>query len=102
MSLPESGGRAFCVVIPAYQPDDRLVSLVDQLRGGAGGAEGASADGSGTSLPLVVVDDGSEGCDQVFSRVEARGVPVIHFEHNRGKGAALKEGLGWARASRLR
>lgn len=97
MGSPDSsGGNAFCVVIPAYQPDERLVALVDQLRGGAGDAEGASANGSGTSLSLVVVDDGSVGCDDVFSQVEARGVPVIHFTHNRGKGAALKEGLGWA------
>lgn len=92
MNSPDSGGRAFCVVIPAYQPDERLVALVDQLRAGSG----SGGAGGGASMPVVVVDDGSVGCDNVFFQVEARGVPVIHFEHNRGKGAALKEGLGWA------
>ena len=96
MSLPDSGGHAFCVVIPAYQPDERLVALVDQLRGSSRGSDGTEGASAGPSLPVVVVDDGSEGCDQVFSQVEACGVPVIHFERNRGKGAALKEGLRWA------
>lgn len=96
MSLPDSGGHAFCVVIPAYQPDERLVALVDQLRGSSRGSDGTEGANAGPSLPVVVVDDGSEGCDQVFSQVEACGVPVIHFERNRGKGAALKEGLRWA------
>lgn len=94
MSLPDSAGHAFCVVIPAYQPDERLVALVGQLREDSRGSNGT--EGAGLSLPVVVVDDGSVDCDQIFSQVEARGVPVIHFAHNRGKGAALKAGLDWA------
>ena len=34
------------VVIPAYQPDDRLVDLVNELR-------------EKTAYPILVVDDGS-------------------------------------------
>ena len=34
------------ILIPSYEPDDRLVRLVDSL-------------GSSTSVPIVVVDDGS-------------------------------------------
>lgn len=95
MGAPDRKPPSFCVVIPAYDPDDKLVGLVDQLRGT--GLERTSAEGERSHpLPVVVVDDGSEGCEEVFSQVEARDIPVIHFEHNRGKGAALKEGLSWA------
>lgn len=95
MGAPDRKPPSFCIVIPAYEPDDKLVGLIDQLRGTY--PEAIQAEGERHHpLPVVVVDDGSEGCDEIFSQVEARGIPVIHFEHNRGKGAALKEGLSWA------
>lgn len=94
MRSPDAAECTLCVVIPAYQPDERLVELVDQLHGI--GQHPDSAATAGPSLPIVVVDDGSEACDEIFSRVEERGVPIIRFERNRGKGAALREGLRWA------
>lgn len=69
------------VLVPAYEPDRRLVDLV--------GALCASADIDG----LVVVDDGSgPGYSDVFVAAAAAGAEVLHLPENRGKGYALKHG----------
>lgn len=68
------------VVIPAYQPDEELVRLVDEL--------------TANELSVLVVNDGSDKeCDAVFDAVSKKAV-VIHSEQNEGKGAALKKGFG--------
>ncbi|GAB3854559.1 glycosyltransferase family 2 protein [Dactylosporangium cerinum] len=68
------------VLIPAYEPDQRLVDLVDGLRG-AGQA-------------VVVVDDGSgPAYAPVFQAVRDLGGTVLTHPVNRGKGAALKTGF---------
>ncbi|MBQ1768086.1 MAG: bifunctional glycosyltransferase family 2/GtrA family protein [Oscillospiraceae bacterium] len=70
-------------LIPAYEPDEKLLKLV---------REGLSA-GAG---PFLIVDDGSsESCGEVFSELEAMGVTVLRHEKNMGKGAALKTGIGY-------
>ena len=73
------------VLIPAYNPDDKLVSLVDALLD-----KGCSQ--------LIVVNDGSApGSDPVFARLRQKnGVIVSDHSHNKGKGAALKTGFGLA------
>ena len=70
------------VVIPAYEPDDRLQGYVQALYG-AGFAE------------IVVVDDGSgPAYGPVFDAVRAvAGCVVLSYGENRGKGAALKTGF---------
>lgn len=70
------------ILIPAYEPDLRLVALVNDLR---------------LRLPsarILVVDDGS-GLDyaQIFERCETFGADVLTLHRNRGKGAALKVGF---------
>ena len=67
------------VVIPAYQPDEKLLKTVTDLQ-------------NNTGFPIVVVDDGSaEKCAPVFAELESReGVTVLHHEVNRGKGRAMK------------
>ncbi|GAA2224434.1 bifunctional glycosyltransferase family 2/GtrA family protein [Promicromonospora sukumoe] len=66
------------VVVPAYRPDARLTSLLDGLA-----ARGLT--------DVLVVDDGSgPAFADVFAAVEARGVPVLRHDRNRGKGAALR------------
>ncbi len=73
------------IVIPAYQPGETLVLLVQALLDlGVG--------------PIIVVDDGSgpefRSC---FERARAsRRVHVIHHAANLGKGAALKTGMNHA------
>jgi len=70
------------VLIPAYEPDGRLLGLLDALRAGAPDAH------------LLVVDDGSgPQFAPVFDAVRQRGCVVLTHPVNRGKGAALKTGF---------
>lgn len=70
------------VLIPAYEPDHRLVALVRDIRDAA------------PDQRIVVVDDGS-GPDHasVFAAARHVGAEVIGHPHNRGKGFALKQGF---------
>lgn len=68
------------VVIPSYQPDEKLVELADEL------------ENAGIS-PVVIVDDGSEGeaYRSIFERLQKYpSFVVLHHEMNMGKGRALK------------
>ena len=67
------------VIIPAYQPDEKLKNVVDALL-------------EKTDFKIVVVNDGSsEECLPVFrSLMCSERVSVLTHEVNRGKGAALK------------
>ncbi|WP_086150605.1 glycosyltransferase [Cellulosimicrobium sp. KWT-B] len=83
---PATSVARTAVVVPAYQPDARLVALVDALR--------AAVPGS----PVVVVDDGSDRrCGGVFRTVRALGAVVLTVPVNRGKGYALRTGIRWVR-----
>lgn len=67
------------VIIPAYKPDETLVTITDQLW-----AYGCQ---------MVVVDDGSgEEYQKVFDKVRDICI-VLHYSENRGKGAAIKTAL---------
>lgn len=71
------------VLIPAYEPDEQLVTLTQKLH-----AEG---------LQVLVVNDGSgKEYQDIFSRT-AQYATVISLEKNSGKGAALKAGMGHIR-----
>lgn len=70
------------VLIPAYQPDEKLTGLVERLVGETG-------------LAPVVVDDGSTRGREIFLQVEALGATVLTHPQNRGKGRALKTGIAW-------
>ena len=67
------------IVIPAYQPDEKLTGVVDTLI-------------TKTNFPIVIVDDGSKAdCQPLFAALsEKEQVTVLHHEVNRGKGAAMK------------
>ena len=65
------------IIIPVYQPGDRLEPLVREL--------------SDADTRILVIDDGSTEGTGVFSRLaDIRGVAVLRHAVNRGKGAALK------------
>ncbi len=67
------------IIIPAYEPDGKLVQLVDQL--------------FENDFSLVVVDDGSgEKYADIFAKVSSK-AHIITLEKNCGKGAALKAGM---------
>lgn len=67
------------VIIPAYQPDEKMIKLVDELwlYGNR----------------IVVVDDGSRAeCAEIFEQVSDVCI-VLHHKENKGKGAAIKTAL---------
>lgn len=71
------------VLIPAYKPDERLVSLCAQLRE--------------NGLEVLVVDDGSgQACQSFFEEVALLGCHVERHAVNLGKGRALKTGINAA------
>ena len=65
------------VVIPSYDPDEKLAQTVDALI-----AEGFS--------DIIVIDDGSREDTKRFFPPESENVTVLRHEVNRGKGAGLK------------
>jgi glycosyltransferase involved in cell wall biosynthesis len=70
-------------LIPAYEPDKRLLQVVRDLRL------------TGRFAEIVVVNDGSSAVKlQIFNMLSAMpGVTVLHHPANLGKGAALKTGF---------
>ncbi|MBR1870237.1 MAG: bifunctional glycosyltransferase family 2/GtrA family protein [Kiritimatiellae bacterium] len=74
------------VLIPAYNPDEKLVGLVDALRK--------------AFKTIVVVNDGSTKGVENFSKVAALGATLLAHEKNRGKGAALKTGIAHISSTR--
>jgi glycosyltransferase involved in cell wall biosynthesis len=72
------------ILIPAYEPDDKLLHLIRSIAAAA------------PQLALVVVDDGSgAGYQPVFDGAARLGCTVIGYDRNRGKGHALKAGFGY-------
>lgn len=76
------------VLVPAYQPDQRLATLVAHLREALQGCA------------VLVVDDGSgTQYAPVFAAARARGAQVLSYPVNQGKGQALRTGLAHAAAT---
>ncbi len=72
------------VIIPALDPDETLLKIIQKLQ-------------EYGMTHIVVVDDGSkEDCGVIFSRAEGMGCLVQTHEKTRGKGAALKTGMAAA------
>ena len=78
MDIKELNSR-IPVIIPSYEPDEKLIMLLEKLKD-AGFTE------------IVVVDDGSEGTEyqQLFIKAQDMGCTVLHHALNQGKGRALK------------
>jgi putative flippase GtrA len=73
------------VLVPSYQPDERLVDLVAGLVAVPG-------------LTVLVVDDGSGPAHAgTFAAVSGLGAEVLTHPENLGKGAALKTGFAHVR-----
>jgi glycosyltransferase involved in cell wall biosynthesis len=72
---------SLCVLIPAYNPTDALVSLTDELLG--------------AGFDVLVVDDGSgEESREIFASLSEK-ANFISYPDNKGKGAALKCGIAY-------
>jgi len=66
------------IVIPAYEPDGKLVTLVKDLK-------------IMCDFNILIIDDGSGGkYNSIFEETKKIGAQVISYEKNKGKGGALK------------
>lgn len=69
------------ILIPAYEPNQRLINLIHDLK-------------DTCDYEIVIVDDGSGPLyKSIFDTVSSLGCTVLTHERNRGKGAALKTGF---------
>lgn len=69
------------VIIPAYKPDETLVTITDQLWS--------------YGYQIIVIDDGSgEEYQRIFDKVRDVCI-VLSYLENRGKGAAIKTALSY-------
>ncbi len=69
------------ILIPAYEPKDKLITLIDDIQ-------------KITDTPIIVVNDGSgEEYKKIFDQVEKKDVKVLNHEKNKGKGEAIKTGI---------
>ncbi|XEC94007.1 GtrA family protein [Paenibacillus tarimensis] len=75
------------VLIPAYEPDQRLLSLISDLK-------------AACSALIVLVDDGSgEAFRDIFNSAREAGCTVLTHTTNLGKGRALKTGFSYLKES---
>ncbi|MBR2983175.1 MAG: bifunctional glycosyltransferase family 2/GtrA family protein [Kiritimatiellae bacterium] len=73
------GCRNAVVLIPAYNPDEKLLALLAELKE--------------RFFRVVLVDDGSTDGREIFDRASGMVEKLLTHPVNRGKGAALKTGL---------
>ncbi|WP_425804576.1 glycosyltransferase [Desulfitobacterium sp. Sab5] len=73
------------ILIPAYEPDTRLLTLIEKIK-------------AACNFKIVVVDDGSgEAYRGIFKAVQGYGCTVLTHETNQGKGRALKTGFQYVK-----
>lgn len=71
------------VLIPAYEPDKRLLQLITEIR-------------SKTLYNILIVNDGSDSRFQaIFNNAKDLGCIILSHNHNIGKGRALKTGFAY-------
>jgi len=71
------------VIIPSYEPTEKLLAIVSKLQ-------------DKTDYLIVIVDDGSGERYRVFyDDAAALGCVILRHDVNRGKGAALKTAFAW-------
>lgn len=71
------------VLIPAYQPDEKLNRLIDNLQE------------VGLHEIVVINDGSSSACLPFFEKAIVQGCQIVTHEQNKGKGAAIKTGIQW-------
>jgi len=72
------------IIIPAYQPDEELSNLIEQLN-------------ETPSIKVIIVNDGSDcRCDAIFEKISTYSqVTIIQHAVNLGKGQALKTAFNY-------
>jgi glycosyltransferase involved in cell wall biosynthesis len=81
------------VVVPVYNGGDEIIANVDVIH------EAATAGIPEDAVELIVVSDGSiDGtAERLLESRGERGIRVLHYDRNLGKGYAVKAGAGAAR-----
>lgn len=75
------------VLIPAYEPNERMIKLICRLK-------------EICEQNIVIVDDGSgEYYRNIFKKAEKLGCTVLSHDVNKGKGEALKTGFSYIRTN---
>ena len=70
------------IVIPAYQPDNKLITLIEKIH-------------EKSDLHILVIDDGSSSkCQKIFDKAEQYAT-VLRHQVNQGKGKALKTAFSY-------
>lgn len=78
-------GEKCLILIPAYEPDSKLLQYVKELR-----QYGLNH--------IVIIDDGSgKEYRNIFQNLKEDGCVVLHHSANQGKGAALKTGYQYVK-----
>lgn len=67
----------YYVVIPAYQPDEKLIQLLEIMK-------------NRLNCQVIVVDDGSTGASKNILEIAKTYAIVLHHDVNKGKGQALR------------
>ncbi len=71
------------ILIPAYEPTEKLISLVVKLK-------------EKTDYSILIIDDGSgKHFQHIFKKAEYYGCTVLHHIKNKGKGEALRTGFAY-------
>lgn len=71
------------VVIPAYEPDEKLIKLISSLK-------------EQCDYNILIVDDGSgEKYSHIFEKSASLGANIISYSENKGKGGALKTAFSY-------
>lgn len=71
------------IIIPAYEPDEKLISLISAIK-------------ENCDYGMVIVNDGSSpSCSDIFKKAGDLGCTILIHEQNRGKGAALKTAFSY-------
>ena len=79
--------RKLSVIVPVFNERDTVVEIVRRMR----------AVEIPLDLEVLMVDDASsDGTSSALSHLEDSTVRVLHHEHNRGKGAAIRTALPYA------
>lgn len=69
------------ILIPAYEPNEKLIELVEGIQ-------------KLTDTPIIVIDDGSgDNYKDIFQRLKEKNIIILTHRQNKGKGEAIKTGL---------
>ncbi len=82
--MPLYNQNLYPVIIPSYEPDERLITLLENLK-------------KNNLTKIIIVNDGSSSqYDSIFGRAEKEfGVILLKHPENQGKGAALKTAFSY-------